>query len=161
FHELDIQMPPMVSRLSFTYVDHRLEKMLETYGLSIEKVINNGLKAERMNWVTSFQDPPIDKMFQQLKQTISDVHEPIKDIAYNRRAEIGQLADKKFYQLQSTVDHLKKRMLNAVDDKYDKPLSDFTTLENYLPPQNGLQERMWNILPLINTHGTEFVATLV
>lgn len=161
FHSLELTMPPVVPRLSFTYIDRHIDKILNTYNVSISKAINHGVNVDKMNWLASHQDPPIHRLIEEMKQTVRNAHQPLRDVAYNIRSDIGQIADKNLYHLQANIDYLERRMMSALHEKYEKPLADFAMLANYIQPEGGLQERMWNVLSLINQHGEQFLKQII
>lgn len=161
FHAVNLRMPPVLPRLSMTFVDRHIEKILNTYHLSVTTVINEGVNRDKLNWLSSQYDPPIDKLVDQVKQSIREVHKPLREVAFNIRPDIGELADKNLYHLQSEIDYLYKRMHQAIEEKYNHPLTAFNLLTQTLRPEDGLQERTWNILPFINMHGKTFLKQLL
>lgn len=161
FHSFDIKMPLVVPRLSFTYVDRHIEKLLTAYKVTLSEAINDGVHLDKMNWLASHEDPPIHQMIEAMKATISSSHQPLRQVAYNIRPDIGELADKNLYHIQANIDFLERRMRQALNKKYEKPLNDFDMLMLHLHPEGGLQERVWNILPIINKYGQEFIQQLV
>ncbi|WP_047981359.1 bacillithiol biosynthesis cysteine-adding enzyme BshC [Ornithinibacillus contaminans] len=154
FHALGIKMPPVVPRLSFTYVEPQLEKTLNLYDISIQEAINNGVQAVRDQWFKEKINPSVEETASEIKQLIEKAHEPLRMIAKGIRADIGDLADKNLEYLLRDVAFLEKRIMKALEERYEKELTDFNLLEASLHPE-GLQERIWNPLPFINRHGLE------
>src|SRR5699024_11774598 len=85
---------------------------------------------DKLNWLSSQYDPPIDKLVDQVKQSIREVHKPLREVAFNIRPDIGELADKSLYHLQSEIDYLYKRMHQAIEEKYNHPLTSFNLLRS-------------------------------
>lgn len=161
FHLLNKNIPPLVPRLSFTYVNRKIDKILQAYHLTSEHVINYGVHRDKMNYLSASQEPALEPMFTQLNETLKYVHKPVRDVAYNLRKDVGQFADRNLFHLQRTINDLKKRMERTIEKKYEQTINDFDLLQNCLQPENGLQERIWGILPFINEYGRSFITALV
>lgn len=161
FHLFNKKLPPLVPRLSYTFIDRKLEKILTAYNLSAEYVINDGVHRDKMNYLSASQQPAVEQMFKQLNETIQYVHQPVREAAYQLRADVGQFSDRNLFHLQTTVNQLKHRMKQAIEENYEQTINDFDLLQGWLQPENHLQERMWNILPFINEHGLSFIKALI
>lgn len=160
FQTLNMKIPPLVPRLSFTYIDRKLESSLENFDLTVNQVINHGVYQSKMNYLTSCQPAPFDKIFTEFKETIKQIHEPLKDTAYQIRHDIGQFADRNLFHLHATVDQLEGRMKRAIEEEQDQAIHNFDLLQNHLRPNHSLQERIWCILPLLNQYNTSFITKL-
>lgn len=161
FHALKINMPPVVPRLSFTFIERKVEKLLRKYGMKADKVVNDGVNKERGNWLAAKSNPPLEPMMSQLKRTIEEAHQPLQDVACNIRKDLGDLAEKNLTYLLRDVDYLKNRLDKELEAKYAEALHEFDTIHTALHPNGGLQERVWNPLPLLNQYGNDFIKQLI
>ncbi|WP_026906018.1 bacillithiol biosynthesis cysteine-adding enzyme BshC [Paucisalibacillus globulus] len=159
FHALDIKMPPVVPRLSFTYVDRKTEKLLTKYNIPIKAAINGEVSVIKDAWFKEKINPPIEETVTEIKATITKAHEPLREIAKGIRSDVNNLAEKNLEYIIRDVEFLEKRIILALEDRYQKELNDFTILENVLYP-NGLQERIWNPIPYLNEFGIHFFEEL-
>src|SRR5699024_12154647 len=161
FAVLDIKMAPVVALLSFTYLDRNMDKILKKYDISDARAVEEGVADVRKNWLGAKNNPPIEKLANAIKAEIDQVHQPLRDVAQDMRADLAELADKNLFYLQRNIDYLKNRMEKVLEEKYAKELAEFDMLQNTLHPFGGLQERVWNPLPLINAYGTDFIKQLI
>src|SRR5690625_2834604 len=106
FHIFDINMPPVLPRLSFTYIDARTNRMLEELAIPSETVINYGVGGYKGNWLAAQQHPPVDILAEQLKETIHLAHEPFKDVARTIRSDIGDMAEENLRIIHREIDYL-------------------------------------------------------
>lgn len=157
FHILNMNMPPVVPRLSFTYIERNIEKALDRYQISVEQAINEGVTEKKTDWLTAKSNPSIKKVAEDVKSTIEEAHQPLRDIARSLGADLGDLADKNLFYLNRDVDYLQDRLIKVLEQKYAKELYEFDLINNTLHPEGGLQERIWNPLPWINEYGTDFI----
>lgn len=163
FRALDdrLQLPPVIPRYSFTYVTKRVEKLVEARVISIEQILNEGLENERVNWLMSQNDPPIDVLFQEVKKSIDEIHAPLRTLAKEISADLGNEANKNLDYMIKNVTYLENRMNQKLMEKYEHELSQFTEIELALKPNEILQERVWNPLPFLNQYGLQLFNMLI
>ncbi|WP_368654724.1 bacillithiol biosynthesis cysteine-adding enzyme BshC [Ornithinibacillus sp. 4-3] len=161
FHSLDLQVPPVLPRLSFTYVDYALQKRLAKLTISMEHAILNGVDDLKVNWLASHANPPIDAITEQVKLSIEKLHQPLQEIAGDIRADLSGLAKKNLAYLHKEVDFLKQQMLRALEEKYANEIKSFDMISNQLHPLGVLQERIWSPLEWMNNYGFEFMKPLI
>lgn len=160
FHTLGIKMPPILPRLSFTFIDQFTEKKLNEFAIDEEFAVNHGVETYKINWLAAQTNPPIHHITEQLKEVIDNAHRPLRDISARIRADLGDLANKNLEYLFRDIDFMEERIQQALEDKFAHELADYHVIHQTLFPNNGLQERVWNPLPFINKHGAEFIHKL-
>lgn len=161
FRTLGLKMPLVVPRLSFTYIGYNADKLLKKYAISDARVVADGVADIKRQWLEAKNTPPIEQIANDMRAEIARVHEPLREIAREMRSDLEDLAGKNLYYLQSDIDYLKRRLMQAEEQKYTKELGEFDRVQNILRPKDGLQERTWNPLPLINEYGTDFIKAII
>lgn len=160
FHAVDLKMPPVVPRLSFTFVDTATAKKLGRLNLKADKVIQDGTARMRMNWLKNQDGPPLEVMKAQLKHTIADAHAPLKEVAYSIRDDLGALAEQNIKKIEREIEFLHDKMMQAIENRHAAALADFDYVQIMLQPFGGLQERIWNPLFWLNHQGAAFIRDL-
>lgn len=160
FHALEMKMPPVMPRTSFTYVDPQIQKILAKYDIAIRDAIENGTKAMKTDWLEAKNNPSVETVSKQVKEAVEQAHQPLREIASQMRSDIRDLADKNLMYLKSDVEFLKKRIVKASEEKYQQEINEFDLADIHLHPLDGLQERAWNPLLWINMFGTDFIKDL-
>lgn len=160
FHSLGMKMPPVLPRLSFTFIDQATEKRLNKFAIDGSSAVNNGVDKHRINWLTAQNNPPIHHISEQLKQVIDDAHQPLRNMAKEIRTDLGELANRNLEYLFRDIDFLEERIYKVLEEKFESELIEFNKINLTLFPSNGLQERVWNPLLLINEHGIDFIQKL-
>ncbi|HEY4600404.1 MAG TPA: bacillithiol biosynthesis cysteine-adding enzyme BshC [Cerasibacillus sp.] len=161
FHALDIKMPPVIKRLSFTLVTNQVQGKLEKYGLSLINVIENGTNPYKQMWLQSQSYPPVHEMFKQLKNTIQHTHQPIHAVAQEIRKDLGALAENNLQHIYRHIDYLEQRMNHVLEEQLSDEMADFDYLMSMLYPNQGFQERIWNPLPWLNEYGIDLIHNLL
>ncbi|PAD39968.1 bacillithiol biosynthesis cysteine-adding enzyme BshC [Terribacillus sp. 7520-G] len=153
FEAVGFKMPPVMPRLSFTLLDSKVEKLLGRYRLSLEKAITAGVEAEKIHYLAAQQQPPIAVISEQVKQAMAELHAPLRHSAASIADDLGSLAEKNLRHLEEDIDFLVKRMESRIKEQHRVALSHFDHIQCALHPQNGLQERTWNVFSFWNSHG--------
>lgn len=157
FQALGLKMPPVLPRLSFTYIDQQLEGKMNNFSIDPVHALNYGVESNKGNWLAAQHHPPIQYVSKHLKQAINDAHQPLRNIAQDIRSDLGELASKNLEHLYRHIDFLEGRIDQALAEKYEIELTDFDFINHGLYPHGGLQERVWNPIQVINVHGTDFI----
>src|SRR5699024_8162615 len=92
---------------------------------------------------------------------IEALHQPIQKVASNLGEDLQHLAETNHAKIIKTTEFLEKRILREVKYKYKKEINDYDLITDYLCHDNGLQERIFNPLLLINNYGFEFIKDII
>ncbi|UOR12930.1 bacillithiol biosynthesis cysteine-adding enzyme BshC [Halobacillus amylolyticus] len=155
FQVVGLEMPPIYPRLSFTLVDRKAEAALSSLQLELKQVLEHGTAREKMKWLAATSNPPIERLSEQVQQEMDGIHKPLRDKAAELGPDIGALAEKNMGYINQMIEFLEQRMLQSIEEKYEREMSAFTELDVLLHPEGGLQERVWNVVPWINTYGID------
>ncbi|WP_018932777.1 bacillithiol biosynthesis cysteine-adding enzyme BshC [Gracilibacillus lacisalsi] len=157
FHSVSLKMPPVLPRVSLTLVDEKLAKVLSKYNIDPSVAIDNGVQTQKINWLSAQANSPVEEMTIQLKEAIKMGHQPLKEVTNDLTDDVSQYADKNLQLLLQQVDKLSMRIHKEFSQKYHRQLKEFDYIQMHLKPDNGLQERIWNITYFLNLYGFEWV----
>ncbi|SFB18826.1 bacillithiol biosynthesis cysteine-adding enzyme BshC [Lentibacillus halodurans] len=160
FQAANMEMPPVLPRLSFTFIERHVEKLMHKYGIKGEDAINHGAEAIKIRWLASQSAPPVKQIASEIRQAVDNAHQPLRDIARETRSDLGELADKNLYYLNEQIEYLEDRITKTLKENNDSQLREFDLIHNTVCPKNGLQERIWNPLHWINDYGLYFIKAL-
>ncbi|WP_173916569.1 bacillithiol biosynthesis cysteine-adding enzyme BshC [Halobacillus sp. Marseille-Q1614] len=155
FEAAEVKMPPVVPRLSFTLADRKTVQLLREYRLNSSEVIKHGAGHLKLNWLASKSAPPIEQLVSQVNDEMHRLHSPLREKASEISPDIEALAKKNWEYIESSLEFLRKRMVQSIEDRYQHELDGFDHLQLSLRPNGSLQERVWNILPWINRYGLD------
>lgn len=161
FHALDLKMPPVVPRLSFTLLTRNMKKFSQQFAVDIEEVINGGVHHKKTSWIANQHYPPLDHLVDQVNQAIAQVHQPLREVAAKQNANLAEVANKNLEYIQTNIQYLQKEIKKDTISKQQRIIDKFDQIELLLHPNNGLQERCWNILFFMNQYGFEWLMTLL
>ncbi|MGN8645115.1 bacillithiol biosynthesis cysteine-adding enzyme BshC [Gracilibacillus sp. HCP3S3_G5_1] len=157
FHTVSLRMPPVLPRVSLTFVEEKISKLLDKYHLDVRTAVNNGVLTKKQNWLSAQTSRPVEEMTNQLKYAIEQTHLPLREITKDLSDDVSQYAEKNLHLLLQQVDQLSNRLNKEYSKKYHTHLKEFDYIQMHLKPENGLQERIWNITYFLNLHGFEWM----
>lgn len=160
FETLGLAMPPVYPRLSMTLLDHKNEKFSEAFQLNIEEVLNQGLHAKKVNWLAMQQQPPLDPLVKQIMSSMEQLHQPLQEIAVKNNPNLESVARKNLAYIQEHVQFLQKKVEQEIEHKNQAVINKFNYLKLMIQPEQGLQERCWNIVYFINLFGLNWLNEL-
>ena len=161
FETVGIKMPPVVPRLSFTFITERISKLLYKRALKAENVIRTGTAEAKQRWLLTQKSVPLDMLFDETKDSMAKIHNPLTQYAASISPDLENEAEKNFAYIEQQLDYLKKRMIKKMESNHDLQLGHFRELETMLRPNGMLQERVWNPFLLINQYGYQFIKELL
>lgn len=153
-------MPLIISRMSYTWVTDRVGKLLQQRAIDEAEVLGNPFATFKTNWLLSSTSPPIDRLFQEVKENIAMLHEPIRQMARSISDDLYQQSERNLTYIEGALTDFERKMVQKVEEKHDVVLMQFQEIENTLKPFGGLQERIWNPLPFINEYGLKTFSTM-
>lgn len=161
FDTLGIEVPPVVPRLSFTYITERMSKLLNRRALKAEDVIKEGISVAKQQWLLTQKNVPLDALFDEAKESMEKIHAPLNQYATSISSDLEKEADKNFSYIEQQLDYLQKRIMQKMESNYEVQLSHYDELESGLHPNGMLQERIWNPFVLINQYGYQFLKAVL
>lgn len=161
FHILGLEMPPVVPRISFTYLDRYTSRLLDKYNLNLPEILTAGVKDHKQRFLNEKNDYNIDEVTEELKTQLKDIHQPLRDIAASMGDDIKALSESNLSYLLKDVEFLRKRLNNEIKKTYSLEISEFDRMEMILRPNNGLQERIWNPIYVMNCCGVDVFSKMV
>ncbi|MCP8616613.1 bacillithiol biosynthesis cysteine-adding enzyme BshC [Salirhabdus salicampi] len=160
FEILQMKVPPVVQRLSFTLIDAKAEKIISEFGLRIEEIMKNGIEPDRIAYLARTTGRPVSEVADRVKLAIEKAHQPLKQMAKDIQSDLGQMAEKNLFHLLREVEYLEHRIMHSLEMKHHQTMEKFDWLDVYLHPEGGLQERQWNVVPFLNEHGKQWIHQL-
>ena len=161
FKVVGLEMPPVIPRYSITYIPNKLDKLLTKNQVNVSNAINQGVNQLKLNWLSNQTSAPIEWLVSEMNKSIEELHRPLKKIAAELGSDIEQLAETNLTKMLNTTEFLEKRLLREVENKYDKQINEYNLINDFLYPDNGLQERIWNPLFMINEYGVHVIKELI
>ncbi|MCA1062272.1 bacillithiol biosynthesis cysteine-adding enzyme BshC [Rossellomorea aquimaris] len=160
FEFVDLKMPPVVPRLNITILEREIDKRMTDLQLTLHGVITEGVSTARDAFWKSLERPGLELEMKQIKDELQRKYERIREEAVSIDRGLHQIIDKNLEFHLNQFDYLRSKVDKALKDKHSLTLHQFMKVENSIRPNEGPQERTWNILYFLNKYGPEFVKDL-
>jgi bacillithiol biosynthesis cysteine-adding enzyme BshC len=154
FETLNIEMPIVIPRLRISYINERIEKLSSKYALPIEEIIAEGTESAKDKFIRAHASDTFINNIEELKQQQSQVFESLKEEVQDNNDNKVLLEKNNNIHMQQ-YDYLIKRYLLNIERENDISMKHFRELNHSLHPMEGLQERIWNPLQIMNEFGID------
>ncbi|MGV3041661.1 bacillithiol biosynthesis cysteine-adding enzyme BshC [Staphylococcus rostri] len=158
FRLFDIEMPIVLPRMRITYVSGQTEKLLEKYDLPLADVIASGTKPARQRFIRALASDVVLEQIETMKRQQEAFYETLTQ-EMSESEDNRNLLEKNHGIQMYQYNYLKTRYLNNIARENAISMRHFKVLEGTLHPMEGLQERVWNPLQLLNENGVDMYAS--
>jgi bacillithiol synthase len=157
FHHYKIPYPILVLRNSFTIINTKQEKDIAELGFTITDLFKSSFDLETTFVKANTQEQislqatiaAIEKIYEELKKNANSISTSLND-------HVAALKAKQIKLLEA----LEKKMLRAEKRNHKESIAKIHKLKNQLFPNNGLQERVDNIIPYYAKYGSQLIEDL-
>ncbi|WP_216830881.1 bacillithiol biosynthesis cysteine-adding enzyme BshC [Alkalihalobacterium elongatum] len=153
FETVEMKMPPIVPRLSLTLLEQKHLDWLGKKGINIEDALSLSLTKMRDDWYEQQKTWDIEKVANQVKAQIVEIHEPLRQIAEQLDETSKKLAAKNIKILIDQVEFLHQKLERQQKEKYKYELLKYDALQQVTLPNQKPQERIYNIFQFLNLYG--------
>ncbi|MEK4539780.1 bacillithiol biosynthesis cysteine-adding enzyme BshC [Bacillus sp. FSL R5-0585] len=161
FHTVGFQMPPVVPRLTITYVERDIATDLFDLQLREIDPFLNDVDKLRKNWLSNQIEEPIDDHFEKAKKEIADIHTSLQQFVKKIEPGLGAFAGKNELKINEQIELLERMLKRNVEKKYEVQLNKFRRIQFALRPLGAPQERVWNVCYYLNQFGLDFVDRVI
>ncbi|WP_439741087.1 bacillithiol biosynthesis cysteine-adding enzyme BshC [Bacillus pseudomycoides] len=157
FHVFGFQMPPVVPRLTISYMERDIITDLHDLQLQESDPFVNDIDMLRDEWLSNQIEEPIDNQFIEATEKMMDVHTSLQQFVKKIDPGLQQFAEKNEWKIKEQIELLERMLKRNVEKKHEVELNKFRRLQYALRPLGAPQERVWNICYYLNQFGLDFV----
>ncbi|KAA0564081.1 bacillithiol biosynthesis cysteine-adding enzyme BshC [Bacillus sp. CH30_1T] len=160
FEYVGLKMPPVVPRLNITIVEREIDKRIQDLQLTLHGVITEGVSTARNAFWKSLERPDLEFEMMEIQEELQRKYEKIREQAVSIDQGLHPIIDKNLEFHLSQFEYLRNKVDKALKDKNSLTFNQFMKVENSIRPNEGPQERTWNVLYFLNKYGLDFVKDL-
>jgi bacillithiol synthase len=158
FETMGYDMPPIIPRINISFVEASIERDIQQLGLSIQQVVLKGTQEEKNEFWNSIKDVSIEHILKDMKAHLETSYEKIQE---KTTKGLSPLVNKNLSFHLGQIDFLQRKFDQSLKEKNDLSLERYDRIERSLRPQNGPQERTWNLFYYLNKYGLEFIGEIM
>jgi bacillithiol biosynthesis cysteine-adding enzyme BshC len=159
FGELDMQMPIVVPRMSFTMIDDAVRRSMVSYDLSFEDV-RLSFKERREAWLNAQDELSLDHRFEETKRQFAQVYEPLLAMLPSVQPGLGALGKLNQQRVLKEIDYLQQKTKEALGVRFEAGLRRMDRIAVHLWPDGKPQERLLNFSVYWNRYGRNWLDAL-
>ncbi|TDL79973.1 bacillithiol biosynthesis cysteine-adding enzyme BshC [Peribacillus frigoritolerans] len=161
FQVLDVKMPPVVPRLNITILERSIETDMMDVEIGIEDVFTRGVDKAREEWVSKREPSRMTPKIEDTKKQFEQIHNELRKSALTIDKSLEPFLMKNAYFIQAQLDLLHSHIDKKIQQKHQVEMEKFTRIGKSLKPNDGFQERTWNIYYYLNKYGPNFLDEIV
>ncbi|WP_410768037.1 bacillithiol biosynthesis cysteine-adding enzyme BshC [Fontibacillus sp. BL9] len=161
FLRLDMQMPILLPRESFTLLEGTLQKHMDKYSLRWEDVKDREVfQAKREAWLSGQDALHLSERFDEIKQAFTGMYDPLIEQLGGIQAGLTKLGNANRDKIIDQIDYLRGKAKDALEKGNEAGLRHFDRIELSLFPLGKPQERVYNIFYYLNRYGSNWIDDL-
>lgn len=152
YEAFNLPMPIIYPRKSLTFIEKKIDKVLNTYGLEVQDIWRNA--EAKINEIAKQQIPQsLDKAFQNTKSHLDKDSAVIKRETTAFEPTLEKSVDLATRKIRHQIHLLEKKILRASKRRSAIMTQRIQLAKNSLYPNQHLQERVFNIMPFLIKYG--------
>lgn len=159
FSAFGMQMPLLVPRQSFTYVEPGVGKLLERFGLAPERAIAEweSRKAEWLRMQSAGDETELNRRFRETKRQMTELYEALVAAVAAGEPGLTGLAERNRDIIAGQLAFLELRVRQAADKRHESSLAMWDRIGRSLCPLGKPQERIYGAVHFWNRYGPEWL----
>ncbi len=160
FAVFGMRMPIAVPRTEVTVIDTATSKLMNKYGLSIDRAMLQ-LEEAKQAWLTAQKPPQLTDRFADTKKHIARLYDPLFDSLSGIHTGMRQLGQANLRKLLEQVDYLERRTDAEIAARHAQSLEQWDYMAAQIHPFGKRQERVLNVWGYLNSFGSTFIKEVV
>ncbi|MGZ9585054.1 bacillithiol biosynthesis cysteine-adding enzyme BshC [Paenibacillus marinisediminis] len=160
FRALDMRMPMLWPRMSFTCVEGTLQKLLHKYDVTEEDICFR-FEDKREAWLTEQDEIQLDTRFESLRKGVDEQYRDLLAVLTEALPAVAKLGDTNHMKVLEQIDYLHQRAKDAHTKQHEAGVRQWERLKLALWPQDRPQERVLNPLMYECRYGKEWFGPLL
>ncbi|WP_164472625.1 bacillithiol biosynthesis cysteine-adding enzyme BshC [Cohnella candidum] len=156
FETFGMQMPILVPRQSFTYMEPSLHKLLDKYGLTPEQAMKEW-EERKAKWLAAQDRWDLDGTFAQAKSQFIASYAPVIETVSKLQPGLADLSQRNRDKILEQIAYLESRSREAFERQHDAALRQWDRIRSSLAPGGKPQERVYGTLHFLNLYGPDWL----
>ncbi|MDQ0215232.1 bacillithiol biosynthesis cysteine-adding enzyme BshC [Oikeobacillus pervagus] len=161
FEFFHMKMPPIVPRLNVTILERDKEKYIKEFQLEIENVLSEGVEREKQQYWETVKEEGLHDLVEQTATQLFYQYQEIQKRAEELDKGLLPIIEKNLKIHHHQLEYLKQKTDQLIEKQHEVVLNRYDQVNCSLRPNNGPQERVWNVFYFLNQYGLDFIDELL
>lgn len=157
FQAVNLEMPPVMPRISFTLLERHIEATIHELGEDLEEILKNGLEEKRKAWLIEKELGAMESKLLQYHTEYQKMHDKLKEVGEEVLPHLEPVFHKNWLLIDKQFSYMKRLMERSSYEKHENMMKKYHRVELSLLPKGMPQERVWNIYYYLNEYGLDVV----
>ncbi|MBB6673232.1 bacillithiol biosynthesis cysteine-adding enzyme BshC [Cohnella nanjingensis] len=159
FDLLGLQMPLLVPRQSFTYLEPAVGKLLAKYGMTAEELMARG-DARKAEWLSAQDRWDLEAKFASAREAFERLYAPILETVSAVQPGLDRLGERNRDKILEQMAYLEQQTASALAKRHEDALRQWDRMLGSLRPQGKPQERVLGGIHFLNRYGPGWLDAL-
>ncbi|WP_342515714.1 bacillithiol biosynthesis cysteine-adding enzyme BshC [Sutcliffiella sp. FSL R7-0096] len=160
FHSVELEMPPVIPRISLTLLERHIESTMEELGEPVQEVLESGLEEKRKAWLYKQELQSLEETMSSFMEQYKDVHGKFREVGNETMPHMKPAFEKNWNLIDKQFTYIHRLIERSAYEKHETIMKKYERVELALLPKGMPQERIWNICYFLNKYGLDFVQRL-
>lgn len=157
FRGFGMEMPLLVHRQSFTYLEQGINKLLDKYALTPEEAIVDW-ERRKAEWLAAQDEWDLESKFRKARQDFLALYAPVMETVVSLQPGLSQLTETNRDKILEQMAFLENRTLDALTKQHEAALRQWDRIRGSLAPGGKPQERIYGTIHFLNRYGPQWMA---
>ena len=160
FRSVELEMPPVVPRISLTFLERHIDRTILELDENIADVVENGLEEKRKAWLYKEELETIEASLASYREQYAAVHEQFRQLGNATLPHHEKTFEKNWNLIDLQFSYIHRLIERSAYEKHENIMNKYERVELAVLPKGMPQERVWNIYYFLNKYGLDFVQRL-
>jgi len=151
FRTLNMEMPIIVPRMSYTLIEGTVAKHMGKYELSFEDVIEH-FEDRKGKWLKAQDGLSIEQQFAEARDTFEQLYKPLLELATSVQPSLSKLGDTNLQKIVEQINYMGSKTVDAFNKQFEASTRQLDRIHLSIYPQNKPQERVLNMAAYWNRY---------
>ncbi|AST92152.1 MULTISPECIES: bacillithiol biosynthesis cysteine-adding enzyme BshC [Sutcliffiella] len=155
FSSINIEMPPVVPRLTFTLLEREIFSLLEELNVSLDEALDIGVEEKRKLWLYENELNKMEETLLSLSNEYREMHHKYRQLGEEIVPHLQPVFEKNWLRVDQEFNYMKTLMERSAYEKHQHLMNKYERVQLALKPNNAPQERIMNVYYYMNKYGKD------
>lgn len=160
FQALDMQMPIIVPRMSYTLIEGIIAKNMDKYSLSFHDVMGN-FQEKKKQWLQEQDELHIKEQFESVKQQFTSMYAPLIELAGSIQSGLVKLGETNMTKIVEQISYMESKTIDAQEKQFEAAIRQLDRIELAIKPGGKPQERVLSMISYWNRYDRTWLDSLM
>ncbi|KRE35169.1 bacillithiol biosynthesis cysteine-adding enzyme BshC [Paenibacillus sp. Soil522] len=160
FRALDMEMPIIVPRMSYTLIEGTVAKHMGKYELSFADVMER-FEERKGQWLKEQDGLSIEQQFADARQTFEQLYKPLLGLAASVQPSLSKLGETNLQKIVEQINYMGSKTVDAFNKQFEASTRQLDRIHLSIKPLGKPQERVLNMTAYWNRYSLNWLEKLL